>query len=81
MIPFRPSVSLLANVLVMILRSQFDRVMGLQFLSSVRSLPSFGNSLRYESLCDGHISPDFNAKFQESISNGPKNFHVNLMSE
>ena len=33
----------------MTLKSQFDNVIGLQFLSSFGSLPSFGRSLRYES--------------------------------
>ena len=54
---FTPSVSLSANVFVMILKSQFDSVMGRQFFKRLRSFPSLGNSFRYELSCEWVSTP------------------------
>ena len=58
-------------VFVMILMSQFDNLMGLQFLSTDWSLPSLGINLRYDDLCDVNNEPVSIEYNQESNSNGP----------
>ncbi len=59
------------NALVIIFESQFDKVIGLQFLISLLSLLSFGNHVITNSLCDtGYISV-VQLCFQEFRINGP----------
>ena len=41
----------------MIFESQFDRVIGLQFLISLMSFPSLGRRVIMDSLCDGGREP------------------------
>ena len=59
-VSLRVCVSLEANVFVIILKSQFDRVIGLQFFRRLRSFPSFGSSFRYDSSWEWDRLPVFN---------------------
>ena len=54
------SVNFFDKVFVISLKSQFDRVIGLQFFKDFGSLPSFGISLRYDDLWEWGKTPLFN---------------------
>jgi hypothetical protein len=51
----------------MILESQFDKVMGRQFLISFKFFPSFGSKDRADSRCDGGKKPVSTLNIHESI--------------
>ncbi len=65
-------VNLFARHLVINLWSQLDKVIGLQFVNLLTSLPIFGSNLSIELLCDSGRVPDCRASLQDCAKVSPK---------
>ncbi len=72
MIESRTLATLIERAFVIILASQFERVIGLQFFMSPTSFPSFGSKVIMDSLWEGASIPVSKLYFQELRIIGPE---------
>ena len=63
------------------LSNKFDRVMGIQFLSFLRSFPAFGKSFRKDTLCEVVNCLLSRLYCHTEASIGPYKFHTSPMIE